>query len=107
MSSIAEINDKFRAAVLTEPQENGRCIVTANVHALDPDVKMSILQKVEAFDNFTKGDDPYGEHDFGVIEGVPRVYWKIDYYADENVNAGAEDIKSAYRVLIIMLAEDY
>ena len=107
MSSIAEINDKFRAAVLTEPQENGRCIVTANVHALDPDVKMSILQKVEAFDNFTKGDDPYGEHDFGVIEGVPRVYWKIDYYADENVNAGAEDIKSAYRVLIIMLADDY
>ena len=107
MSSIAEINDKFRAAVLTEPQENGRCIVTANVHALDPDVKMSILQKVEAFDNFTKDDDPYGEHDFGVIEGVPRVYWKIDYYADENVNAGAEDIKSAYRVLIIMLADDY
>ena len=107
MSSISEINDKFRVAVLTEPQENGRCIVTANVHALDPDVKMSILQKVSAFDNFTEGDDPYGEHDFGVIEGVPRVYWKIDYYADEKVDAGAEDIKSAYRVLIIMLADDY
>ena len=53
----------------------------ANVHALDADVKMSILQKVSAFDNFTEGDDPYGEHDFGVIEGVPRIYWKIDYYA--------------------------
>ena len=45
---------------------------------------MSILQKVSAFNNFTEGDDPYGEHDFGVIEGMPRVYWKIDYYADEN-----------------------
>ena len=107
MSRIAEINDKFRVAVLTEPQKNGRCIVTANVHALDPDVKMSILQKVSAFNNFTEGDDPYGEHDFGVIEGVPRIYWKIDYYADENVDAGAEDIENAYRVLIIMLAEDY
>ena len=107
MSSIAEINDKFRVAVLTEPQKNGRCILTQGVHILDADVKMSILQKVSAFDNFTEGDDPYGEHDFGVIEGVPRVYWKIDYYADEKVDAGAEDIKSAYRVLIIMLAEDY
>ncbi len=107
MSSIAEINDEFRVAVLTEPQENGRCIVTANVHALDPDVKMSILQKVSAFENFTAGDDPYGEHDFGVIEGVPRVYWKIDYYADANMEAGAEDIENAYRVLVIMLAEDY
>ena len=107
MSRIAEINDKFRAAVLTEPQENGRCIVTANVHALDADVRMSILQKVSAFDNFTEGDDPYGEHDFGVIEGVPRVYWKIDYYADENMKFGAEDTENAYRVLIIMLVEDY
>ena len=32
---------------------------------------------------------------------------RSDYYADEKVDAGAEDIKNAYRVLIIMLAEDY
>ena len=107
MSRIAEINDEFRVAVLTEPQKNGRCILTQGVHRLDADVRMSILQKVSAFDNFTKGDDPYGEHDFGVIEGVPRVYWKIDYYADENMKFGAEDTENAYRVLIIMLVEDY
>ena len=107
MSRIAEINDEFRVAVLTEPQKNGRCILTQGVHRLDPDVKMSILQKVKAFDNFSEGDDPYGERDFGVIEGVPRVYWKIDYYADENMEFGAEDTENAYRVLIIMLADDY
>ena len=107
MSRIAEINDEFRVAVLTEPQKNGRCILTQGVHRLDADVRMSILQKVKAFDNFTEGDDPYGEHDFGVSEGVPRIYWKIDYYADENMEFGAEDTENAYRVLIIMLADDY
>ncbi len=109
MSRIAEINGEFRVAVLTEPQKNGRCILTQGVHRLDPDVKMSILQKVKAFDTFTEDNDPYREHDFGTIEmmGVGKVFWKIDYYADENVDAGAEDIENAYRVLIIMLAEDY
>ena len=107
MSRISESNDKFRSAVLTEPQKNGRCVVTANVHALDPDVKMSILAKVRAFENFTAGDDPYGEHDFGVIEGLPRAYFKIDYYADSDMEFGAEDKETAYRVLVIMLADDY
>ena len=107
MSKIAEINDEFRAAVLTEPQKNGRCVLTQSVHLLDPDVKMSILQKVKAFENFTEGDDPYGEHDFGVIEDLPRAYFKIDYYADADMEFGAEDKETAYRVLVIMLADDY
>ena len=107
MSKIAEINDEFRVAVLTEPQKNGRCVLTQGVHFLDPDLKMSILAKVKAFDNFTAGDDPYGEHDFGVIEGVPRVYFKIDYYDDAQMEFGAEDKETAYRVLTIMLADDY
>ena len=109
MSKIAEINDKFRAAVLTEPQKDGRCVLTQSVHFLDPDVKMSILAKVKTFNKFTEGDDPYGEHDFGVIEDLPRAYFKIDYYADETMEFGAEDKdkETAYRVLVIMLADDY
>ena len=76
---------------------------------LDPDVKMSILAKVKAFDNFSEDNDPYGEHDFGAIEilGVGKVFWKIDYYDDSDMEFGAEDKETAYRVLVIMLADDY
>ena len=109
MSRIAERNDEFRAAVLTEPQKNGRCVLTQGVHFLDPDVKMSILAKVKAFDNFSEANDPYGEHDFGAIEmmGAGKVFWKIDYYDDSDMEFGAEDKETAYRVLTIMLADDY
>ena len=109
MSRIAERNDEFRVAVLTEPQKNGRCIVTRGVHVLDPDVKMSILAKVKAFDNFSEDNDPHGEHDFGALEilGVGKVFWKIDYYDDAQMEFGAEDKETAYRVLTIMLADDY
>ena len=109
MSRIAERNDEFRVAVLTEPQKNGRCVVTQGVHVLDPDVKMSILAKVSAFDKFTEDNDPHGEHDFGALEilGVGKVFWKIDYYADASMEAGTTDTENAYRVLTIMLADDY
>ena len=109
MSRISESNDKFRAAVLTEAQKNGRCVLTRGVHLLDPDVKMSILAKVKAFDKFTEDNDPHGEHDFGALEilGVGKVLWKIDYYADKHMEAGTTDTENAYRLLTIMLADDY
>ena len=95
--------------MLTEPQKNGRCVLTRGVHLLDPDVKMSILAKVSAFDKFTEDNDPHGEHDFGALEilGVGKVFWKIDYYDDAQMEFGAEDKETAYRVLTIMLADDY
>ena len=110
MSRIAEINDNFRKSVLTAPQKNGRCILTRGVASLDPDTQMIILGKVESFDTFdAEVDDPYGEHDFGAIEvaGIEKIFWKIDYYADESTQNGTEDRENAYRVLIIMLADDY
>ena len=84
-------------------------MLTQGVHFLDPDVKMSILAKVKAFDNFSEANDPYGEHDFGAIEmmGAGKVFWKIDYYDDSDMEFGAEDKETAYRVLTIMLADDY
>ena len=111
MSRIAERNDEFRVAVLTEPQKNGRCVLTQGVHFLDPDVKMSILAKVKAFDKFTEDNDPHGEHDFGALEilGVGKVFWKIDYYDDSRhgIWQAERTRKTAYRVLTIMLADDY
>lgn len=86
--------------------------MTQGVASLDGDTQLIILAKVRAFDTFPKDDDPYGEHDFGVVEvstfgKLYRVYWKIDYYADESMDTGTEDKIKAYRVLTLMLADEY
>ena len=109
MATIAQVNDFFRRAILTNPVRGGKCVVTQGVNALDPDTKKAILAKVRTFANFTQDNDPYGEHEFGAFEvaGVGKVFWKIDYYSDDTMQYGAEDIIKAYRVLTIMLASEY
>ena len=112
MNRVAQINDAFRKGILSTPEVNdprGGVSVTQGVHALSPDVEMSILAKVRNYTTFDPEDDPYGEHDFGVIEmqGVPRIYWKIDYYEDASMQYGAEDKATAYRSLLILLADEY
>ncbi|MDE0423537.1 MAG: DUF3768 domain-containing protein [Candidatus Poribacteria bacterium] len=105
-------NDAFRKEVLTNPDINnkgGRCSVTQGVHSLPPDALMAVLLAVRNYDTFDPEDDPYGEHDFGVIElpNLPKIYWKIDYYEDANMEFGTEDRLNAYRVLMVMLADEY
>ena len=54
-------------------------------------------------------NDPHGEHDFGSIQldGCLKVFWKIDDYSDASMDSGADDKLNAYRVLVIMLADEY
>ena len=67
-----------------------------------------MLAAVRAFADFTPGNDPYGEHDFGALDVDDlRINFKIDYYADAAMEFGAEDPLDSYRVLTIMLASDY
>ena len=57
-------------------------------------------------------NDPYGEHDFGIVavDGT-KLYFKIDYFEKgTDYTAGAERPESAAttdRVMTIMLAEEY
>ena len=102
---IREMNDVFRKTF-----EGGRIVMTIGVSALEANVKRQVLDKVRAFDEFTKDNDPHGEHDFGsfLIAG-DRFFWKIDYY-DAAMVAGSEDPSDpaqTTRVLTIMLAEEY
>ena len=66
---------------------------------------------MQRFDRFTDDNDPHGEHDFGCIElEARRIFWKIDYYADDAMEWGSEEPSEparTYRVLTIMLAEEY
>ena len=102
-------NDAFRKAVFTHPQPDGKAIMTRAVASLAGMTKALLFNAIVNFDNFTEGNDPYGEHGFGCVEldGLPKVYWKIDYYEDATLVYGTEDRLNAYRVLVVMFAEEY
>ena len=119
---IASQNDQFRSQVgihwadpTLKPTENllrGEFYITAGIAALTPEQIIEIWARVRAFNDFTPDNDPYGEHNFGAFEteGVGKIFWKIDYYADEQLKWGSEnpdDPTQTYRVLTVLLAEEY
>jgi len=109
---IAELNDRLRTALGICCGVPGMAVTTRGIADLDESAKVRVLQAVRHFRDFSEDNDPYGEHDFGRVEidGVGRVFWKIDYYADAECVYGSEDpadTNQSYRVLTIMLAEEY
>ena len=96
------LNDVFRKSLGMTGA--GRVVLTAGVSQLAEEIRTKVLLAVQGYDNFDDDNDPYGEHDFGVIEldDQPKIYWKIDYY-DANFEYGGD----VNRLLTIMLAEEY
>ena len=83
---------------------------TSGVAALPVEAQRAAVRALVSFDGFNPGDDPYGEHDFGAFElpGVGRLFFKIDYYADERMKQGVERPETGcYRCLVLMKAEEY
>lgn len=107
--AIQAKNDGFRKAVFLAPQPDGKAVMTPGIANLGSMAQALIYREVATFNAFTEANDPYGEHDFGgiTLDNLPKVFWKIDYYADETLQHGAEDRLNCYRVLVIMLAEEY
>jgi hypothetical protein len=105
--TIAEQNDRFRRKG-NDPL--GQYVSTQQVAAMPLLDYIALNQMVKTFDNFTEGNDPYGEHDFGSIEFKGEKYfWKIDYY-DESYEYGSEDpsnLAITRRVLTIMHSSEY
>ena len=113
---IAALNDEFRqAAGLTRTGKAavpGRCFVTAGVAALSLEAQVEILDRVRNFSDFKPANDPHREHDFGsvTLASGDEAFWKIDYFADADMECGAEDPADptrSFRVLTIMLAAEY
>lgn len=115
---IAQQNDRFRSRlgipVFGEPAVPGSFVFTAGVSALPPLVQLDVWQLVRDYDEFTPGDDPYGEHDFGAFThpAAGKLFWKIDYYATgfPRIEQGSEDPADparTHRVLTVMLADEY
>jgi hypothetical protein len=69
-----------------------------------------VLEGVRTFDDFTRDNDPHGEHDFGnFVAGGVTYFFKVDYYAPD-MEGGSEDPadpKKTTRVLTIMRADEY
>ena len=109
-TTIADLNDRFRTQ---GPRSGipGHQVLTRAIGELPIPTIQRVLAAVVAFNGFEPGDDPYGEHDFGAIdiEGVGKVFWKIDYYAPDMQHGSEEpaDLTKTVRVLTVMLASDY
>ena len=104
-AAIRLLNDNFRTTFT-----GGRVMLTAGVDELPLDVKARVILAVQSFSNFTKDNDPHGEHDFGAFEiAGDRFFWKIDYY-NLDLDGGSEDPadpEQTARVLTIMFVEEY
>jgi len=104
-TKIRTLNDSFRTTFL-----GGQVVVTQGFQALRPELRSGFISDVQNFSEFTEGNDPYEEHDFGIIKNRGEtVYWKIDYY-DKALQFGSEapsDPEATNRVLTIMLASEY
>ena len=102
---IRALNDQLRTT-----GQGGQIVVTRGITALSLEAKAAIFLAVQTFDRFNPDNDPYGEHDFGLVEAAgERVMFKIDYY--DRTMAGhspnAADPAVTTRVLTITLASEY
>jgi len=101
---IRELNDAMRKNLA------GRVLATIGVRALGTWRLLKVLEAVRDFDAFDRGNDPYGEHDFGTFELFgEQLIWKMDYY-DRALSGGSPDPADpevTTRVLTVMLAEEY
>ncbi len=102
---IRALNDQLRAT-----GRGGIVVVTPGVAAFSVEVQVAIIAAVQGFDDFSVANDPYGEHDCGLIEAAGhRVLFKIDYYDPSLCGRSADpaDPLVTRRVLTIMLAREY
>lgn len=102
---IQTLNDNFRKSLL-----GGKVMLTRGVYSKGQTVINEILNSVKTFNNFSKHNDPYNEHDYGSFEyNGEKIMWKIDYY-DRNLQYYSEnpaDINKTIRVMTVMLTEEY
>jgi len=105
VKKIQKLNDLLRTTFMT-----GKIVCTSGFHALQAEVKETLITKIREFNDFNPDNDPNQEHDFGSVEYEDTtVFWKIDYY-DLNLkyhSVNPADHLATRRVLTVMLAEEY
>ena len=100
---IRALNDELRTRF-----KGGKIATTPGVLALGD--LPAILKQLREFSDFTSGNDPHHEHDFGAFKHDGQLlFWKIDYYDPELMMGSPDPAEPALtaRVLTLMLAEEY
>ena len=104
-AKIAALNDHARQTF-----RECRVVITQAVAQLGKDDVDHILNEVRNYNDFTPINDPFLEHDFGLIQLAENtIFWKIDYY-DLDLHKNSPDPSDpafTARILTIMLAEEY
>lgn len=87
-----------------------RVVLSQGLMSLEEHDLQEVISLVRSFTDFTKDNDPYGEHDFGMVEYQGEKYfWKFDYY-DRTETYGSpdpSDTSQTTRVLTVFLSEEY
>jgi len=111
---VAKLNDAFRQSLgspLVAVNPKNQVNTTQGIwDCFNNEEIGSIFQDIKSFNNFTEGNNPYGEKDFGSLERKGKtIFWKIDYY-DNDMKYHSPDNTNpevTKRVLTVMLASEY
>jgi hypothetical protein len=105
IARVRDLNDTLRKNLT-----GGSAVMTSGIAALGPTAVSQIVQSIAVFDDFCHDNDPYGEHDFGMVEfDGQKIFFKIDYF-DKTLTYGSPDPADptvTERVITIMLADEY
>ena len=104
-AKIRDLNDRFRITF-----KGGRVMMTQGVSYLPDDKRARLIAAVQRFDNFNRGNDPYGEHDFGAVDvDGDKFFWKIDYFdlAMSQHSVDPANPEATIRILILMRTDEY
>ena len=84
---ICGLNDHFRLTLTGDT-----LMVNRGFNVLPGTIKARALIRLRDFDNFTKDNDPSGEHAAGSFEEAEyQFFWKIDCYDDKDRECEAQD----------------
>src|SRR4051794_39677170 len=98
---IRELNDRLR-----KEGRGGMVQMTNGIAALGLKTVNAIFAAIASFSDFSTDNDPWGEHDCGLLEAEgQRIIWKIDYYDRTRTfhSADPADPKVTVRVMTVML----
>lgn len=102
---IRQLNDILRKTFI-----GGQVMLTIGIRAKSEEDQAEILQKVRSFNEFTKANDPYSEHDYGrFTHNGEDIMFKIDYY-NKTYDRMSDDPSNpaiTNRVMTIMCGDEY
>lgn len=96
-----ELNDQCR--------RSGNFVLPLAVTALGAVEVSRIKEKIISYDedDFSKLEDPYGVHDFGMFQhGRRMITWIIDLHAPEDTTLDPSDPEKSIRILNVHLTDE-